>query len=435
MSENSARSLSSPTGPRPTTIVKAHEPGDFLALVPELLGFIPERSIVLVAFRGNRSCGAMRFNLPRPGESRAVQKRIATTVIGMVCKIQGADAMVPVVYTDRSIAQFDRLPNDTFVGIVMERARVSGFLVRDALCVGADGWGSYLEPAAGVHPLSEISQSSIRSAAPERLQRPLAVLRSGAELPVVAKPTKEKCARLLRRYQNALESDEAALELLTLYGDVLDPVEFVENARGWNPASLDAQNAAALLFLAQGPAQRDQMMLQFAFGREVGVVLGEANLRYLLLQRATGLSLDEIVRAEEAARLARRSAMPGGDLREGMREDSLDGSPSISLVDNADADCGSDLILGLRTERPDPDQVQHAIELLKTAVALAPRALRPAPLCMLAWLSWSLGAGSVAGMFLDQALAVDAQYGMALLLHTLIGSGRLPEWAYVVPTS
>ncbi|GAA3893820.1 hypothetical protein GCM10022381_39330 [Leifsonia kafniensis] len=385
---------------------------------------------MLVAFRGTRSCGAMRFDMPRPGETRAVQKRIATTVIGMLCKIPGADAVVLVVYTDRGIARLDRLPNDSFVGVVLERARTSGFVVRDALCVGADAWSSYVEPAVGGHPLAEIAQSGVHAAVPERA-RQLAVLQSGAELPIVTKPAKEKCARLLRRYQRALDSEEAALELMTLYGDVLDPVSLVEEALGWNPDALEAQNAAALLFLTQGPAQRDQMMLQCAFGRDVGVVLGEANLRYLLLQRATGLSLDEIVRAEEEARRARRAATPA----DGSGSDSLDGSPDEALLDNAYAECGSDLILGLRSERPDPDRVQRAIGILKTAVALAPRAMRPAPLCMLAWLSWSLGMGSVAGMFLDQALTIDREYGMALLLNTLIGSGRLPEWAYAVPTS
>jgi len=38
------------------TIVKTREAHDFLALVPQLAGFQPERSVVLVAFRGNRTC-------------------------------------------------------------------------------------------------------------------------------------------------------------------------------------------------------------------------------------------------------------------------------------------------------------------------------------------------------------------------------------------
>ncbi|MGO4104604.1 DUF4192 family protein [Leifsonia sp. YAF41] len=425
MSENSARSL-----PSSATIVKAHAACDFLALVPQLVGFLPEQSMVLVAFRGNRTCGAMRFNLPAPDESPAVHKRIATTLIGMICKIRGADAVVPVVYTDEKIAAANPLPQTSFVGRVLDRAEASGFLVRDALCVGADAFASFLEPEAGGHPLSEITGSSIHSEMPEHATRPLAVLRSGAELPGVDKPTKERCARLLRRYRRALDGEEAALDLMMLYKGVLDPVEIVEEALGWDAAALDAQNAAALLFLAHGPAQRDQMMLQFAFGRDVGVLLNETNLRYAWLQRTTGLSLDEIVRAEDDARQARRATAPTSAFG-----NTLDGMPGDLLRDAAGGDGGSDLILGLSSERPDPDRVERAIELLKTAVALAPRAMRPAPLCMLAWLSWALGGGSVAGMFLDEALTIDREYGMALLLNTLIGSGQLPEWAYAVPNS
>jgi hypothetical protein len=64
---------------------------------------------------------------------------------------------------------------------------------------------------------------------------------------------------------------------------------------------------------------------------------------------------------------------------------------------------------------------------------MAPRSAKPAPLCMLAWLSWALGSGSVAGFFVDQALAIDPQYSMAILLEVLLASGHLPEWAFAVP--
>jgi hypothetical protein len=92
-----------------------------------------------------------------------------------------------------------------------------------------------------------------------------------------------------------------------------------------------------------------------------------------------------------------------------------------------------DLMLGDTTDRPDPDRIDRGIGLLKLLVATAPRHARPAPLCMLAWLSWALGQSSVAGVYLDTALDIDADYPMAMLLIQLIGSGRLPEWAFAVP--
>ena len=93
----------------------------------------------------------------------------------------------------------------------------------------------------------------------------------------------------------------------------------------------------------------------------------------------------------------------------------------------------ADLMMGESCDRPDPERIVRGIRLLKLLVAMAPRSTRPAPLCMLAWLSWALGQGSVAGIYLDTVLDIDADYGMGLLLQQMIGSGHLPEWAFAVP--
>lgn len=386
----------------PTNIVKTGQAHDFLALVPQLAGFLPENSIVLVAFRGTRTCGALRFNLPDPNLAPKLYKRIATSLVGALCKIPGVDAVVPVSYTDDRFGERSGIPHECFVDTLVKRAELAGFLVRDALCVAADGWGSYLDPdcPSGGRPLSDIAGSTVARAIPEEARRELATLRSRADLPTVDAATKVRLARELARFQRLGDEAGAQPELIAMIGDVLDPVETAEAALGWDVAALETEDAAILLYLVQGPANRDQMMLQFAFGRQVGVQAFELNARYAAIQRITGRSMDDIVRAEQ-------EAGAGGD-------------PAGT----------GDLMLGLSSERPDPDRVEQAIRLLKTIVALAPRRARPAPLCMLAWLSWALGRGSVAGIFIDQALALDPGYSMARLLCTLFSSGRLPEWAY-----
>ncbi|WP_104193911.1 DUF4192 domain-containing protein [Cryobacterium sp. M25] len=388
------------------TIVKTREAHDFLALVPQLAGFLPEKSLVLVAFRGNRTCGAMRFNLPDPAAPEKVLKRIATTLVGTLCKIPDVDALVPVVYSDENIVAVAGLPQERFVEVLCARARLSGFLLRDALCVAADGWGSYLDPdcPAGGHPLRAIAASEVHRAIPEEVRRDLATLQSRADLPAVDPSMRERLGRRLARYQRLGGQAGTMPELLELAGDILDPVVAAEAALGFDPQNLGLDDAAALLFLMQGPACRDQMMLQFAFGETVGRNTHCLNLRYAILQRATGRSLDDIIAEEQS--------------------DGLD-SPHSRVT--------SDLMLGLGRERPDPERIEPAIRLLKVLVALAPRTARPAPLCMLAWLSWAMGRGSVAGIFVDQALAIDRHYGMAELLHTVFGSGHLPDWAFAVP--
>ncbi|TFB99818.1 DUF4192 family protein [Cryobacterium adonitolivorans] len=401
------------------TIVKTPTPQDFLALVPQLVGFLPAQSLVLVAFRGNRTCGALRFNLPTPDAGPQELRRIAGALLGTLCKIPGVDALVPVTYTDESIGDDPAvdvadLPQGAFLRAILTRAEQSGFLARDALCVAADGWASYLDAAATRgrprreplrHPLSEIADSSVSEGIPRDARRELGRLHTGAELPRVDLATRERCARRLARYQRLGPDLGPIPELIEMVGDMLDPVGTAESALSVNPAELSIDEAAALLFLLQGPATRDQMMLQFAFGEAEGHRSLALNRHYAHRQRETGLSMDDVVEAEMAAGRA-------------MQED----SPTTG-----------DLMLGMSRDRPDPERVGRGIRLLKLLVAMAPRSARPAPLCMLAWLSWTLGQGSVAGIYIDTALDIDGEYGMARLLLQLIGSGHLPEWAFAVP--
>ena len=411
----------------PNHIVKTKEAHDFLALVPQLIGFTPHDSVVLVAFRGNRTCGAMRFNLPQADVPAKVEKRIATSLIGMLCKIPGVDAVVPVIYTADSVALARGLPHGRFADVLAKRAELSGFLVRDALCVGSDAWGSYLDsrcPAAG-HPLSQISSSPVYAAMPQELLRRLGSVQNGTELPTADRAMKERVGAQFRRLQKGFPATETGPALVSRIGEVVDPVELAEVALGWASSELTAQDAAALLFLVQGPGTRDQMMVQFAFGREAGDEAHAANLRYWELQRRTGLTMDDIVALELAAEDVRAAEKTGAGA-----------GTELAMADEAEARerrrgfLMGDLMLGNTLERPNPDRCDRAISLLKTVVALAPRAARPAPLCMLAWLSWVLGSGSVAGIFIDQALEIDPQYSMAQLLNSLLGSGHLPDWAF-----
>ena len=297
------------------TIVKTPTPQDFLALVPQLVGFLPAQSLVLVAFRGNRTCGALRFNLPGPDAGPQELRRIAGALLGTLCKIPGVDALVPVTYTDESIgddpaADVAALPQGAFLRAILTRAEQSGFLVRDALCVAADGWASYLDaaPSRGRpgrqplrHPLSEIADSSVNEGIPRDARRELGRLHTGAELPRVDLATRERCARRLARYQRLGPDMGPIPELIEMVGDMLDPVGTAETALGVNPAELSIDEAAALLFLMQGPATRDQMMLQFAFGEAEGHRSLALNRHYAQRQRETGLSMDEVVEADMAA--------------------------------------------------------------------------------------------------------------------------------------
>jgi len=497
------------------TVVKTHRPEDFLALVPQLAGFRPRNSIIIVAFRGNRTCAALRFNVPEAeteadsdaaagadsGENPTAGSdtdagrgygTVAGRLVGILCKVRGADAVVPVVYTDERFAGAASIPHAGFVEALVDRARTAGFLVRDALCVAEDGWASYLDENSppGGRPLAAIESSSVNGTIPRELRKELGPVDAGSELPTVDLATKERVARLvvgLREYvgtlrdrdgANAVDPAVVARELIEpaliepaliepaliepksfdrergdgaaypsdsgtdgfdeLYqfnepddeaddqsdnepdrwgdgdteqdelfdddaygvgvdfddvdddGDVDDDLPrsgwlpgFAEDVLQLPPDSIDDRAAAVLILCLQSPMMRDVVMLQWAFGLEVGELALDENQRYFA--------------GEDSAEFLAAPLMWG------------DGP------------------------RPDVPRVCAAIALVKAVAARAPRSMRPPLLCQLAWFNWALGKSSLAGRFVDEAERIDAAYGFAELLRSMLEAGHLPEWAFAIP--
>ena len=384
-----------------TTIVKASTASDFLALVPRLVGFEPHDSLVFVAFRGSRTCGAMRVDLPGVSQSRA-HKRIATTLVGMLSKLPGVDAVVPVVYTGETFAASAGgpgapaagIPHSDFVDSVVTRLRFSGFVVRDALCVAADGWGSYLDPGrppAG-RPLAAIAGSPILDGVPTADGGPVGSVADLAALPPADPAARERVAASLgafgavlrgadpgraRRARVASRDAVGADARAAALGDIPATLEEIITARG---DTVDPHAAAFVIAISRSPAVRDVVMMQWAFD----------------------LALGERVLAD-AARFSRGA--------------------TAGALETAG------LMLG-RGPRPDPERVGRAISLLKSIAALAPDDSRAPVLCMLAWLNWALGRSSVADVFVAEALRVDPRYGLADLMRTVLERGILPEWAF-----
>jgi hypothetical protein len=133
------------------------------------------------------------------------------------------------------------------------------------------------------------------------------------------------------------------------------------------------------VFALQGPPVRDLVMLQWAFGPELGNRLWEQDLQ----------------------------------------DDSPDGPNAGS----------AELLMGIGP-RPDPHRIEGAIGLLLELTSRTEDEKRPPLLCMLAWLNWALGHGTQAGLHLDEALAISPDYSMAQLLEAMTRTGILPEWAF-----
>ena len=232
-----------------TDLVKAHSPADFLAALPQLVGFDPQNSVVLVAFRDGVSCGALRVDLP---SKTVAHKRLATFAIGTLSKIRAVDAVAIVICTDQNFGQKAEPPLADFAKVMMKRLEQAGFSVHSALCRAADGWSSYRwrDRPVGGYPLSEIADSPMAAMLP-----PVVVV----DLPPIS-------AAALR----AVRSEFAGYLKRGAYHPEFEDVPlFVERALDWSDDEF-AESAALLLYLLQGAASRDAAMLQWATNLTLG---------------------------------------------------------------------------------------------------------------------------------------------------------------------
>lgn len=378
-----------------TTIIRAEEAHDFLALVPALAGFRPQRSIVCVAFRGTRTVGVLRYDLPRRARDRAP---LVSAIVGALCRMPGVDAVVPVAYTD---ARFDAgrgVPERLLLGLLVKQVERAGFVVRDALCRAADAWGSVLDrttPANG-HPLALIDESPVTKLAPDDL----AVLdapEAAGSIPAADAVASAAVAAALQQF----DRDELAEAAVIRLGRNADPVDLIETLLDGDASAEPPYRLAWFLHLASRPSFRDAMMLQFAFG----IVIGEAA-------------------HDDAVASAARAAHHGESMDELVQRELAEGNSDVI------SDLLSRLLVGQSTLRPERRRVDRALALLLPLIANAPATHRVGPLCMAAWLSWSLGRGSAAGALIEHALEIDPGHPMANLLATFIGSGALPDWAF-----
>ncbi|MDQ1571812.1 MAG: hypothetical protein QOF79_2486 [Actinomycetota bacterium] len=365
-------------------VVKTQSPVDLLALVPALVGFTPQQSVVLLPFRGKRTCGAIRFDLPSAGPP-AVNKRFATFVVGTLCKLRGVDSVILVVVTNEAFGCSSAPPSGELAQTMLARLRQSGLRVQDALCQASDGWGSYLdaELPAGGRSLSEIADSDAPESVPPEVRRALAAPPPPSRVPDAVASEKRRVKTEFARYQRLVKQAEDTVDLPPELEPLEDLPELMERALEWDESEI-SKKCALLLFAWQGPPIRDMTMLQWA--TEIWVA---------------DLILDEA----EAAGCKVPSAHPGADKLLG------------------------DLMIGVGP-RPDLDRIDRGIKLLRAVVARADAAERVAPLCMLTWLSWAIGHGTEAGRYLDEAGSIRPDYGMVEVLNAMLSNGMMPEWAF-----
>ena len=375
-----------------TTTVKAADAAQFLSLVPRMLGYTPTRSLVVVPMRRGRSLGAMRLDLPP--EEATIDDGFAATVIGMVCRVEVADGLVVVLYSDEVAG--DGLPHRAVLDGLRRTADASGLHLIDALVVAADGWGSQREPAR-IRPLSELVTTPVPGLAesggqdaPGGLPEVRGDQSAGAQLP-------ERGAADRRRVGAAHRSLSAALSVLcglppeprpaaridpaalAAACELDDLPSLFERALQWDPAALSPMQAALLGWCLSRPALRDVALVQWASDAAGGADAMEAQRRW---------------------------------------EDGEEYPADLAAV------------MWGEGATPDHVRLEGALTLVRHVAALTATSRRAGPLAVCAWLSWALGRSTHAAHYATAALDGDRDHGLADIVRSFVASAHLPDWAF-----
>jgi len=398
------------------TIVKAADAAQFLSFVPRLLGFRPARSLVVIPFRGTRSLGAMRFDLPPDDES---VERIASTVVGMVCRVPDADAIAAIAYTD---ARFESggMPHRPLLDAVALHADACGVGVGDLLCVAADAWASALDPdrPPGGRPLSELDRDDPGLGG---LPAPDGDQMSGAELPDCPPDQRDRVARAMSELQRALtllggpdtDAGPDALEAPATGTDDLGPVPAPvdgaadEAATGSEAERIDPRALAAAGCLDDLPALFEDVLqnpdaLDAYDLAAIAWCLARPSLRDIALVQWSG----NLHQGDEA--LTAQLRWESGD----------EYPPHLAMRMWGEGD------------PPSPARLDTALRLARQVAASVPRSGRPGPLAMCAWLAWALGRSTHAAEYAQRACAIEPDHGLSQIVLSFVHAGHLPDWAF-----
>ncbi|WP_270367285.1 DUF4192 family protein [Microbacterium algeriense] len=123
------------------TVLKAQDQGQLLTAMTALLGYTPTESLVITPFRGNRTQGAMRIDLPPVGEA-GVTAAYAAQALGLVCRLEGVTGIAAAIYTNGDEALHAPLAADLSAVCSMIGLDVAALLYSTP-----NAWGEYFGEA------------------------------------------------------------------------------------------------------------------------------------------------------------------------------------------------------------------------------------------------------------------------------------------------
>jgi hypothetical protein len=367
--------------------VKLTTTAEAIAFLPSLAGLPPQNSVIVAPFAGTVATRAMRIDIEAaPSDDSA--RRLASTVLAALSRLEGCDSVVVAVYRDEPFAEIApgwKPP----LGILLERLHSSGYHIKDAAIVAADGWMPFFDGSVEApRSLAELQSAAQRAPAGAQLDPAIFTL-PAADAELARRVTE----LVLARADLGAETD--AFGRLAA-AEPPNPVDLLEKALSGEPNGANAQTLAHLLAQIDTEGAVDRTVLQIAFGRDVGS-LSWARTLWLRGEAA------------EAGRVP-TDLLTARDL-----------DPQMQRL--------TDLMSGQTREMPDADRLQAGAVLLGRAIAHCRLADRSWALCALAWVRWALGLTRSAFVALDSARRIDPDNPLAPVLFMMF-EVTTPAWLY-----
>lgn len=371
-------------------IVKLTSTAELLAFMPVLAGVPVRGSLVIAPFIGNRASRALRIPV-EPSPSMETARTLASVALGALSKLDDCGSVSVAVYRDEPFDQIGPQWHEAF-GVVLERLHQSGYHIKDAAIVAADGWIPYFEgDLAAPQPLAEIEEHAKRM--PE-VPRSDAVSTLPETDPELAQRVTDA---LFDRYIDQSERDS--------FGRLrpvapADPVDFLENALADGPAEASALTLARLIAQIESEGAVDRTVLQLAFGRAAGAQSWSATL-------------------EVRAAAAESSVEPNDILMDRYER---------GIYSRQDERLGN-LLTGQTRELPSPERLRAGAALLGRAIAHCPLPEKAWLMCAFAWVQWALGLSNAAHETIVSARRLAPGNSLAPMYHAMFD--RLtPEWIF-----
>lgn len=401
------------------TVVRVAGPEDLLAYIPYRLGFEPAESVVAVSLTGPRQrvglvarvdLDDLRLRQPDdPGgpDGAATARWLADHVVA-----DGADRAVVVLYTAsdptapsgparRAVEVLRARLEPRLPGVEVWVVAPTGYRALDCTdlaCCPSEGrsLGTLKGSRVAAHMVLEG-----RTVAGTREER--YALRPAPETARIQ--ARRAAARWTDTYRRLLNGTRFPDGRAPIDGGVpvtagAQAVRAQRALADWGAESLDLWRAAARRAGAAGPGQ-PVVLAPVDLGK-IGAALADTPVRdAVLLSLAPGTE-------ETALRTARREA--DGDT------DTATGTVMARIVDPEQG------------VPPDEDITRPARHVLEAVVAHVPRNRRAPAYLLLALLAWWHGDGGLAAERVSDALGVDPDYRLALLLRGAIVGGVPPGW-------